>query len=196
MTPVEIRHFPPACAGHSRPRFAFRDDVRWLPVPGFPGYEVSNSGQIRSMLAAGFGQKPITPRTLRACDDGNGYRRVYLRRDGRTHSLKVSWLVLEAFEGPRPAGLDACHSDGFRDNDVVGNLRWDTRRGNLADCVAHGTATRGERVGTSKLTDQQVAAIRTALANKTPQRDVAASFGVQQSTVSKIKRGERWGWLV
>jgi hypothetical protein len=175
-----------------------RDDVReirWLAVLGFPGYEVSDRGDVRSELAAGFGRKPEQPRILKATFDGHGYRRVYLRRNGRTHSRKVSWLVLEAFVGPRPEKSDACHNDGNRENDALANLRWDSRRANLADCVKHGTRRRGSAVGTAALFESDVKAIRRALAVGRPQSAIAAEFGVSQTTVSKINLGKRWGWL-
>ncbi len=178
MSIVEIKHFSV-----------------WRPVPGFHGYEVSDAGAVRSMLAAGFGRIPETPRTLKATLDGHGYRRVYLRRNGRTHSLKVSWLVLEAFVGPRPDKADACHNDGDRENDALSNLRWDSRKNNLADCVVHGTRPKGESMGTSVLNEPDVRAIRVALVNGESQSSIAREFGVSQSTISKIKRGTRWGWL-
>jgi hypothetical protein len=179
--------------GFSRPRTILDRPVAWLPIPGFDGYEVSNDGRIRSRLAAGFGRAPTAPRELKRCNDGHGYLRVYLRRDGRTHSLKVSWLVLAAFVGPRPPHLDACHGDGFRDNDVVNNLRWDTRRGNLADTLAHGTRLRGEAAGSAKLTGPRVDDIRRRLARGETQSAIARDHGVTQTAISKINRGLRWG---
>lgn len=169
--------------------------IEWRAVPGFPGYEVSDCGAIRSSLAAGFGRTPSSPRILKPCLDGHGYLRVYLRRDGRTHSLKVSWLVLAAFKGPRPGRLDACHNDGDRTNDRIGNLRWDTRKGNLADCERHGTRLRGARVGGAKLRDSDIRTIRARLASGESQSTVASAFNVAQSTVSKIHLGARWAWL-
>lgn len=168
---------------------------RWRAVPGFPGYEVSDAGRIRSMRKHGFAAAPQTPRMLRPSDDAHGYLRVYLRRDGRTFSRKVSWLVLEAFVGQRPRSNDACHNDGNRRNDALQNLRWDTRAGNLADALLHGTRPRGGRIGTAKLTDDSVRAIRAALAAGQSQATVAARHHIEQTTVSKIKRGTRWGWL-
>lgn len=167
----------------------------WRQVPGFPGYEVSDAGRVRSMLKAGFGPAPTTPRVLRPHGDLDGYLRVHLRRDGRTFSRKLGCLVLEAFIGPRPDRHDACHNDGNRQNDALQNLRWDTRAGNLADTLQHGTRTRGARTGTAKLTDQDVREIRAALAAGHSQSTVAARHRIAQTTVSKIKRGTRWGWL-
>lgn len=181
-----------------RDDFTFAPDVReirWLAVPGFHGYEVSDRGDVRSTLASGFGKKPEQPRILKASLDGHGYRRVYLRRDGRTHSRKVAWLVLEAFVGARPENSDACHNDGKRHNDTLDNLRWDSRRANLADREAHGTVNRGQANGNADLTEDQVRDIRRRAAARESQRSIAESFGIQQPTVSKIVRRERWGWV-
>jgi hypothetical protein len=159
----------------------------WRAVPAFPGYEVSLRGEVRSKLRA--------PRLLRQTPDLDNYRRVSLRAGGRTFGRKVSRLVLEAFVGSRPHRCDACHNNGSRTNDRLWNLRWDTRRGNLADCVAHGTATRGEANGASRLTAAQVLAVRARLAAHLPQRVIAAEFDIKQPTVSNIGTGHRWGWM-
>ena len=45
------------------------------------------------------------------------------------------------------------------------------------------------------LADQDVRAIRAALAAGQSQSTVAARHQIAQATVSKIKRGTRWGWL-
>lgn len=171
---------------------------RWVEIAGFPGYEVSDEGRIRSTIwrGKGFGQLPnAEPKVLSPWFDGHGYRKVSLRRDGRTHAPKVCSLVLEAFVGPRPPRSDACHNDGDRSNDVLSNLRWDTRAANLADCVEHGTITRGARTGTAKLTEEQVLEIREACSRGESQSAIAERFGVNQTTVSKIHRRARWGWL-
>lgn len=171
---------------------------RWKPVVGFIGYEVSARGRVRSMIWRGRGnrQKPnATPKILKAWLGDDGYRRITLRRDGKSYARKVAWLVLEAFVGPRPARHDACHNDGERTNDARLNLRWDTRRANLADRGAHGTLNRGDRNGAATLKPSDVRSIRTRLAAGDAMRAIAEAFNVHQSTISKIKRGERWGWL-
>lgn len=159
----------------------------WRSVPDFPGYDVSLRGEIRSTLRS--------PRLLRPTPDMDNYRRVSLRFSGRTFARKVSRLMLETFVGPRPDRCDACHNDGVRQNDRLWNLRWDTRRGNLADCVAHGTVVRGERNGSARLTADKVQAIRQRIAAGDAQRSIAADFQIAQPTVSDIGSGRRWGWL-
>lgn len=47
-------------------------------------------------------------------------------------------LVLEAFVGPCPDGMEALHSDGNKTNNNVDNLRWGTPSENNRDIVKHG----------------------------------------------------------
>jgi DNA-binding transcriptional MerR regulator len=103
----------------------------WKPCVGYGGYEVSNLGNVRSerqILAPAIGS--------------HGYLQVQLRR-GNVRT--VHSLVLEAFEGPRPEGMEACHGDGNKLNVTLENLRWDLPKGNAEDKRRHGTAASGAR---------------------------------------------------
>jgi hypothetical protein len=70
---------------------------------------------------------------------------------------------------------------------------------NVADCVSKGRQARGDKLahprangeknGNSRLTAEQVNAIRS---DERPQRTIASQFGVSQALISKIKRGEMW----
>jgi len=74
------------------------------------------------------------------------------------------------------------------------HLRWATPAENQHDRLAHGTAGRGSRCGTSKLSEADVRSIR-QMAGKVSQTEIAVQFGVKQSTVSGIVRRRSWGWL-
>jgi hypothetical protein len=88
--------------------------VRWRKVRRADGYKVSSLGQVRGPGG------PLTP-----FPDRDGYLRVNLRGE----QVLVHHLVLEAFAGPRPYGMEACHhpelSLGRHDCRAV-VLRWDT----------------------------------------------------------------------
>jgi hypothetical protein len=120
------------------------DTERWLPVVGYEGYyEVSDLGRLRSfprVTNGSFGStRRIPGRVLRpGVNPQTGRRLVVLYRDGsgRTHNLYP--LVLTAFVGPRPPGMEACHNDGDHTNDRLSNLRWDTSSENSYDIVRHG----------------------------------------------------------
>lgn len=120
----------------------------------------------------------------------NGYGVV--TRDGKRRA--ASRDMCEAAHGPPPTdGLDAAHSCHNPPCCNPRHLRWATRRENNMDKFENGTAMCGEKVIWAKLTEAQVLEIR-CLAG-VPQSELAETYGVQQSTISRILSGKRWGWL-
>lgn len=75
--------------------------------------------------------------------EGNGYLYVTLSRIGERRNRHLHALVLEAFVGPRPEGLVACHGSEGKSVNTVANLRWDTMTANMLDAV-HRDGTHGE----------------------------------------------------
>lgn len=170
----------------------------WLPVVGYEGLYIVSS----------FGRVATLPRWVR-CKDGSrrqvkgmmrrtfvdhtshGYRCVGLTRDGIAKKCGVHILVLEAFQGPRPPGMEACHNDGDRTNARLDNLRWDTKKANQADKVLHGTAARGERQGSAKMTLELVQWVR-----ESPQSSLALApiLGLAPSTIRAVRLGQNWRW--
>lgn len=111
---------------------ATHEPEEWRPIPGYEGsYEVSDRGKVRSARGA--------QRILKPWMQKGGYPTVQLRRNGQSKKSGVHSLVLEAFIGPRPAGMDGCHNDGDPLNNTPSNLRWGSRSDNMHDAVAHGT---------------------------------------------------------
>jgi hypothetical protein len=152
----------------------------WQYVPGSDGmYEVSSRGRVWSNRSNKIMSLSVA---------NTGYHQVNLAGKIR----HVQRLVLEAFVGPCPMGHEACHGNGIKTDNRLENLRWDTRRGNMADASRHGTTNRGERNHSSKLTREQVLIIRAA---RGTQREIAARFGVSRENVRDIRSGKRWGWL-
>jgi hypothetical protein len=115
----------------------------WKSVIGYEGiYEVSSLGSVRSLDRPGEPGKGLYARkgrVLTAVANWAGYHRVLLYKRGRRKLRLVHHLVLEAFVGARPEGMDGCHENGIRDDNRVENLRWDTKSGNMKDKVRHGT---------------------------------------------------------
>jgi hypothetical protein len=172
--------------------------AEYRSIDGFPGYRVGDDGSVWSCWAYN-GHQPRrlgeTWKRLVARASHDGYLSVGLYRSGRAHRRKVHLLVLEAFIGPRPPGLEGCHNDGHPANCALGNLRWDTHRENQTDRVRHGTVPRGSRSGVAKLNEAAVADIRKRLAAGATRRELAMAFGVSPSTISAIRSGQNWGWL-
>jgi predicted XRE-type DNA-binding protein len=64
------------------------------------------------------------------------------------------------------------------------------RRANIHDAVHQGRMAHGENAGQSKLADQQVVEIKLLYSRGVTQTILAESFGVGQSQISRIVRGE------
>lgn len=153
----------------------------WRDIPGYEGlYQVSNLGQVRKML--------IRKSHL----DNRGRPRMILSKNGETTNFPLSNLVAAAFHGPRPEGQYVCHGDGNPKNNQASNLRYDTPKANSADRELHGRTVRGEAQPLSKLTEAQVRSIREAFKTGARQMELAQKYGVSQSLISAITRGEIW----
>lgn len=110
-------------------------DEEWRPIPGWPGYEVSNLGRLYSV------KRPRVQRSgriLRTQAMPSGYRTAAMWRDGRQSTVTVHSLVLAAFVGPRPNGLVIRHLDGEPSNNRADNLAYGTYAENAQDMLRHG----------------------------------------------------------
>lgn len=119
---------------------------------------------------------------------GHGYALVW--HGGRM--VLVSRLICEHVHGPAPTPEhQAAHICGKGGYACVTrqHLRWASPKENQADRFVHGTLACGERHGNAKLTEADVRAIK---AMSGAHRDIAAKFGVAQTTISKIKAGKAW----
>lgn len=120
-------------------------EEQWRPVVGWEDlYLVSSHGRVRS-LHKGRGVKNSSDGILKFRSLIWGYPRVILTRKGKPSSRSVHSLVIEAFVGPRPEGMDVCHNDGNPLNSHVSNLRYGTRSENILDAVVHGTHGQASR---------------------------------------------------
>jgi hypothetical protein len=169
----------------------------WKDIPGYEGhYQVSDLGRVRSVdrrvrtVAKNGAEstRAVPGCLLSASRHSQGYLQV--KMGARTYI--VGPLVLAAFVGPRPDGMECAHGDGAKTNNALTNLRWATPAENSADRIRHGTSGKGAENAGAKLTPAQVQAVRESTG---PQGVTAALFGVTQATVSKIKLRQRWGHL-
>ncbi len=121
---------------------------------------------------------------------------MILSTKGSQSRRYVHRLVLLAFVGDPPPGTEACHNDGNRDNNSRANLRWDTRKANVADAARHGQRHNpvlpGERNGRAKLTQGRVNEIRRLLAAGSSRRSLCEKFDISISQMSNIARGVQW----
>lgn len=159
----------------------------WRSIVGLDGYEVSDLGRIRSVDRTVIGKDGVARRfkgrVLAFGKTNKGYLLFHTFRNG---SKLVSREVLKAFVGPPPEGMQACHNNGDKTDNSVGNLRWDTQKGNEADKLKHETLIYGERHYAAKLTKAQVEEIR---ADPRTEAAIAKEYGISPSHAGSVRRG-------
>ena len=173
-----------------------RMSEQWKDIPDFEGYyQVSDAGRVRSLgrtVPRGNGSMTVPSRLLTPVKNHRSGLRVSLRKDGVTSSQLVHRLVLLAFVGPCPDGMECCHNDGNNTNNRLGNLRWDTHSANMQDKFRHGTHPHGERHSNTTRTDAEVREMRELYRNGMKQHAIAERFGTKEHIVQRICSGKRW----
>ncbi len=118
--------------------------VQFRDVPGYPAYRVGDDGSVWSCWrrvgrGGGFANR-LTERWRRMKPgvQAKGYLYVNLCfARGNVRTFRVHRLVLEAFVGPCPEGMECRHLNGVRADCRLENLIWGTRAENVADRRKH-----------------------------------------------------------
>lgn len=109
---------------------ATHEPEEWRPVVGFEElYKVSDRGRVYSVRTGKFLKAGMNRR----------HRHVALCDGGEGKSYRVHRLVMAAFVGPCPDGLEVRHLDDDPDNNHLTNLVYGTRSENTLDRVRNGT---------------------------------------------------------
>jgi len=154
--------------------------VDFRPISGFPGYRVGDDGSVWTI------RNRRNWRRMKTQVSKRGYHRIVLNPGCRR--LLVHRLVLEAFVGPCPDGMECLHGpDPNPANNSLKNLRWGTRKENCAER----NTVRGSRQHLSKLTEDVVLAIRANPENLHPKK-LAVKHGVHRSTVLCVLARRTW----
>ena len=165
---------------------------RWLPVVGYEGwYDVSDYGRVQRVKA---GAGTWLGRMINGSLDSHGYLHLTLYNDGVKHQHRIHRIVTEAFLGECPDGKEVNHLDGDKTNNRIDNLEYVTRLENVHHAHMIGIGPRGERHGSSKLTEDDVREIRRLIGQRS-HRSIAKLFNVSNSQISNIRTGKTWSWL-
>lgn len=179
--------------------------VKYRPIKGFPGYRVGDDGSVWSKIIRkglgwryGFAILYGPWKKLKARPNPAGYLIVCLFPGAKWKTVHT--IVLTTFHGPRPKGMQACHSpDHTKTNCKLSNLRWDTPASNYRDRDLHGRTCRGERHHDSQVTEAQVRKLRKCYRTETHNYFYvrhAARLGVSKCLVARIVLGKTWKHVI
>lgn len=165
--------------------------VKYSEVVGEPGYRVGDDGSAWSLWLPG-GKMGASWHRLNPGTNSEGYRHIRLRLSGKQR--KIHQLILEAFVGPCPPGMECRHLDGNPANNRLDNLAWGIRPENARDRVRHGTQVRpaGESNPHAILKLGDIPEVIQMHAEGMSRRKIASRFGVNPSTISRILSGKTW----
>ena len=159
----------------------------WRAVPGYEDlYDVSDTGQVKSFV------QTLKGRCLRARPRGAGYRAVVLGRKKHKQERYVHDLVLLAFRGTRPTGMQACHENGDPTDNALNNLRWDTPSNNCLEKWKHGRMVPHKYISRAKLTSRQVRCIRERYQAGASKVFLSRRYAVSWSTIHAVCEQQSW----
>lgn len=156
-------------------------------ISGFDKYFISNQGRV-------FSGEEASATVLKGGVNGWGYKHVSLRCNNRSKTAVVHRLVLEAFAGPCPDGMEACHNNGVKTDNRLENLRWDTRSANQLDKKIHGRENHiyGEAHYSAKLNKKKVRVIKWCCLLGISPTTLSKYFGVSPTCITKVRDNKSW----
>lgn len=192
--------------------------VEYRPVPGFPGYLVGNDGSVWSCwkpcnVGGRLNGATLTDRVQKRLVESIRKRRphsphavAYRTVSGRSEAGRivqryVHRLVLEAFVGPCPSGMQCRHLDGNPGNNRLDNLEWSTPRVNNDDKLTHGTMIHAGTITAtnrpverpnSRLTEDQAREVLSLHESGLRICDIVRRFNVSRGCIRGVISGTNW----
>lgn len=156
------------------------------------GYAASSDGRVWCCRkTGGHGGYRTDWRPLKPQKHNQGYLMVSL---GKANLRLLHCIVLEAFVGPAPDGMEGCHyPDKDKRNCRIENISWGTRSKNILHRIVQGGSSRGEMNWNAKLNKESVIQVVEMLeAGSLSHEEIASKFNVTRRTVGRIGSGELW----
>lgn len=157
-------------------------------IEEFPNYSISKLGVIRNLKTG----KIIKPYT-----NWNGYIRIALMKNGKRYSRAVHRLLAQTYIS-NPNDLPFInHIDGKKDNNSLSNLEWCNKSHNMRHAhrlglVKKKTGAEGSNNGSSKLTEEDVLAIRKLASENVSSKEIAEQFNISRGNCNSIIARKYW----
>lgn len=113
---------------------------KWKDIDDFPGYQVSDKGNVRTKRSAGI-KKDFNDEYVNMNPQKNlkGYLQINLRKDNKYYKKTVHRLVLSTFKPIKnPDDFQIDHLDLNKENNCLSNLEWVTPKENIRRAIING----------------------------------------------------------
>lgn len=159
-------------------------------------YEVDAQGVIWNLDYRGRGER----RPVGLYPNKAGYMQFQITLPGvRDYAMAHRFIAFAILGDPPAADWEVNHRDGNKANNCPKNLEWVSRDSNMQHAWDTGLKVLSGPIGGArerhpgaKLTEADVLEIRRRLCAGETQDAIAATFGIKQPTVSRIKNGSLW----
>lgn len=172
-------------------------EIIWKKIPKYSLYEASTDGHIKTFNWKNKGIEAI----MKPAKDNNGYLRTMLKNEeGKFCTIKVHRIIAQTFlENPLNKAT-VNHKNGIKNDNRVCNLEWMTQKENTkhANEFLPKNINKGEKVGTSILTEVQVQEILDNYEfgkkkrKKVSRKELALKYSVSEITIKSIVMRISW----
>lgn len=169
----------------------------WKDVVGYEGYyQVSNLGNARSLDRIIINKDGV-PKITRGMNLKLRNRQGYLFIDTyinlRSKTTRVHRLVAEAFIPNSHNKPHVNHINGIKTDNRVENLEWCTMKENMVHASQIGLVSKGEKIHSSKLTNEIVIKIRELSCQGMTAPQIEKEIGIiKPCQINAIIRREAW----
>lgn len=171
-------------------------------IQSFPDYEVSNMGRVRTKARLIRYVHAVTKnehfrnsenKFLKIqFNNRTGYKFVQLYLNKKMHNVTIHRLVAETFIENTENLSTVNHKDGNKHNNTVDNLEWCSNEYNHKHATETGLKSKGSQIGTSKLNENCVHAIKYFLKQGYSHSQLSEIFLISRASVSLISEGKTW----
>lgn len=157
-------------------------------IKGYEGlYKITNDGKVISLIK----WNGVSNREMTQTPNSFGYLRVTLTNlIGKSKTHFVHKLVAEHFLNKEKDSLQIRHLDGNKLNNNVINLRYGTAKENAEDRDLHKTTANNERVGSCKLSNEDVINIRKSYVKRGDMVKLANLYNVSVANIYYILKNK------
>lgn len=172
-------------------------------ISEFTDYEISNCGRVKTKkrkiryvhsVTKNEHYRETAERYLKIhLNTLTGYKFVQLYKNGKMYNRTIHRLVAQTFM-PLSEILNGVvnHIDGNKHNNYYLNLEWVTNEYNHIHATKTGLKAKGEKIGTSKLNEHTVKAIKWFLAKGLSHSELSKAFNISRPTISLISKNKTW----